>query len=150
MTVRVQKHDFDVSSELTALTCGKYSVGGLVTFVGLVRDFSDLGPVNSITLEHYPGMTEKTLQRIDNEASKRWNLSASLIVHRFGCLEPGDRIVLVAAASEHRAEAFSACEFLVDWLKTQAPFWKLEKGNRFAKWVEARPEDDVATARWSD
>ena len=149
MTVRVQKNDFDVNAELTALTFGQHHVGGLVSFIGLVRDFGDLQSVASMTLEHYPGMTEKILGKIDSEAAERWSLSASLIIHRYGYLEPGDKIVLVAAASEHRVSAFNACEFLVDWLKTKAPFWKLEEGNGNAKWVAARMDDDAASARWS-
>ncbi|MEE2933800.1 MAG: molybdenum cofactor biosynthesis protein MoaE [Pseudomonadota bacterium] len=149
MTVRVQEHDFDVNAELAGLTVGQHNVGGLVSFIGLVRDFGDLDSVASMTLEHYPGMTEKILGKIASEAVERWNLSSSLIIHRYGYLEPGDRIVLVAAASEHRVSAFNACEFLVDWLKTKAPFWKLEEGNGNAKWVKARMDDNAASARWS-
>lgn len=153
MTVRVQKQDFDVGVEIKAMIAGDHSVGGLTSFVGLVRDIA--GDANSaggaMTLEHYPGMTEKMLASIDAEAQSRWPLSASLIIHRYGRLEPGDNIVLVAAASAHRRDAFEACEFLIDWLKTKAPFWKLEEtadGN--AAWVDARASDDTAAARWRD
>jgi molybdopterin synthase catalytic subunit len=146
--IRVQREDFDPGAEVAALTQGRHDVGGVVTFVGLVRDLADGKAIGAMTLEHYPGMTEKQLQAIDDEANKRWPLTASLIIHRYGRLEPGDRIVLVATASPHRDAAFDACRFLIDWLKTQAPFWKLEEGEAGARWVEAKASDDAAAARW--
>jgi molybdopterin synthase catalytic subunit len=144
----VQREDFDPGAEVAALTQGRHDVGGVVTFVGLVRDLADGKAIGAMTLEHYPGMTEKQLQAIDDEANKRWPLTASFIIHRYGRLEPGDRIVLVATASPHRDAAFDACRFLIDWLKTQAPFWKLEEGEAGARWVEAKASDDAAAARW--
>lgn len=146
--IRVQREDFDPGAEVAALTAGRSDIGGVVTFVGLVRDLADGKSVGAMTLEHYPGMTEKQLQAIDDEANRRWPLSASLIVHRYGRLEPGDRIVLVATASPHRDAAFDACRFLIDWLKTQAPFWKLEEGEAGAQWVAAKASDDAAASRW--
>jgi len=153
--IRVQREDFEPGAEVAALTQGRRDVGGVVTFVGLVRDLASDGvadgkAIGAMTLEHYPGMTEKQLQAIDDEANRRWPLSASLIVHRYGRLEPGDRIVLVATASPHRDAAFDACRFLIDWLKTQAPFWKLEEGEAGARWVEAKASDDVAARRWQE
>ena len=151
--IRVQREDFDLGRELEALTRGKHAVGGLAVFVGLVRDMAGQGAesqqVGGMTLEHYPGMTEKMLARIEAEARERWPLEDSLIVHRFGRLEPGDRIVLVATASAHRQAALDSCQFLIDWLKTKAPFWKLEEGPDGAEtWVEARAGDDEAAERW--
>ena len=146
--IRVQEDDFDLGAELAALTDGKTTVGGLAVFVGLVRDMAGDTPVKAMTLEHYPGMTETMLERIEAEAQARWPLEASLIVHRVGRMEPGEQIVLVACASAHRQAAFDACQFLIDWLKTKAPFWKLEDGPEGAKWVEARASDDQAAARW--
>lgn len=148
--IRVQRDDFDIGAELSALTAGNYAVGGLAVFVGLVRDLAGETPISAMTLEHYPGMTEKMLARIEQQALQRWPLQASLIIHRYGRLEPGDRIVLVATASAHRQAAFEACQFLIDWLKTEAPFWKLEDTGEGEKWVEARAEDDDAAARWRD
>ena len=150
MAVRVQTEDFDLATELAALTAGSRSVGGLVSFVGLVRDMAGETPVSAMTLEHYPGMTERKLAEIESAARERWPLDDALIIHRVGRLEPGDQIVLVATASAHRDAAFEACRFLIDWLKTQAPFWKLEDGPSGSHWVEARADDDVAAARWSD
>ncbi|MBL24413.1 MAG: molybdenum cofactor biosynthesis protein MoaE [Rhodospirillaceae bacterium] len=149
MSVRVQTEDFDVGAELAALTDGRHDIGGLVSFTGLVRDLGGEQAVQAMTLEHYPGMTEKMLSEIEAEACNRWPITASVIVHRYGRLTPGDRIVLVATASAHRRAAFEACEFLVDWLKTKAPFWKLEEGDEGAEWVAARAEDDAAAERWS-
>ena len=146
--IRVQREDFEPGAEVAALTGGRHDVGGVVTFVGLVRDLADGKAIGAMTLEHYPGMTEKQLQAIDDEANKRWPLAASLVIHRYGRLEPGDRIVLVATASPHRDAAFDACRFLIDWLKTQAPFWKLEEGEAGARWVEAKASDDAAAQRW--
>ena len=150
MAVRVQTEDFDLAAELAALTAGNKAVGGVVSFVGLVRDMAGGAPVSAMTLEHYPGMTERKLDEIEQEARRRWPLEEALIVHRVGRLEPGDQIVLVATASAHREAAFQACHFLIDWLKTQAPFWKLEDGPDGAHWVAAQAEDDDAAERWSD
>jgi molybdopterin synthase catalytic subunit len=153
--IRVQRDDFDPGQELARLTVGRTDVGGAVLFCGLVRDMADArasgdaqGPIGAMTLEHYPGMTEKMLQAIEAEACSRWPLSATLIVHRHGRLLPGDRIVLVITCSAHRQAAFEANMFLVDWLKTKAPFWKLEERAGGAAWVEARGSDDAAAARW--
>ena len=149
--IRVQREDFDVGAELAALTAGRHEVGGLASFVGLVRDLAPAdggGPLKAMTLEHYPGMTEKLLAEIEAEAQRRWPLSASLVIHRYGRLEPGERIVLVATASAHRAAALESCGFLIDWLKTKAPFWKQEEQDAGARWVEARGEDEAAAAKW--
>ena len=146
--IRVQREDFDVGAELAALTEGNHAVGGLAVFVGLVRDRVGGETLGAMTLEHYPGMTETMLERIEAEANERWPLQASLIVHRVGRLEPGERIVLVAAASAHRQAAFEACQFLIDWLKTKAPFWKQEEMESGATWVEAHGRDDQAAKRW--
>ena len=148
--IRVQQDDFDVGAEIARLTDGRTDIGGVCAFVGLVRDVAADAPVKSMTLEHYPGMTEKELARIEAKAQDRWPLEATLIVHRTGRLEPGDRIVLVVTTSAHRQAAFDACHFLIDWLKTKAPFWKQEEGPGGAQWVEARGDDDDAAARWSD
>ncbi len=147
--IRVQEQDFDVGAEIAALTAGKHDIGGVVSFVGLVRDMAGDAKIGAMTLEHYPGMTEKQLREIDEEANRRWPLSASLIVHRYGRLEPGARIVLVITASPHRDAAFDACRFLIDWLKTKAPFWKLEDTAQGGKWVAANARDDAAAARWT-
>lgn len=146
--IRVQKDNFDAAVEVDALTAGKTHIGGVVTFTGLVRDFADEKNVSAITLEHYPGMTERELEKIEAEANERWDLDASLIIHRYGTLMPGERIVLVVTASAHRRDAFEANQFLVDWLKTKAPFWKRESGESGESWVEARGSDDDAAARW--
>lgn len=148
--IRVQREDFDVGREISALTKGNHKIGGLSVFVGLVRDIAGDSMVSAMTLEHYPGMTEKMLAKIEAEALARWPLEACLIVHRYGRLEPGDQIVLVATASPHRRAAIEACNFLIDWLKTQAPFWKLEETPEGAAWVEARTSDDDAAARWHE
>ena len=148
--IRVQQDDFDVGTEIARLTDGNRSVGGLAVFVGLVRDLAEGNEIAAMTLEHYPGMTEKKLAEIEAEARHRWPLEATLIVHRYGRLEPGDRIVLVACASPHRDAAFDACRFLIDWLKTEAPFWKLEETANGSKWVEARDSDDEAKKRWTE
>ena len=148
MTVRVQTEDFDVGAELEKLTGGNHQVGGLASFIGLVRDIAPegSGASSSMTLEHYPGMTEKRLAEIEAEAGRRWPLAATLIIHRYGRLAPGDRIVLVATASSHREAALESCAFLIDWLKTEAPFWKLEDGPEGARWVEARTTDEARKA----
>jgi molybdopterin synthase catalytic subunit len=146
--IRVQREDFDVGRELDALTRGKTSIGGVTSFVGLVRDMAGGEKISAMTLEHYPGMTEKQLADIEAEAHRRWKLDAVLIIHRYGELKPGDRIVLVVTASSHRDAAFDACRFLIDWLKTKAPFWKLEETSAGPRWVEAKDSDDQAAARW--
>ncbi len=143
--IRVQREAFDVGREIAALTAGNTRIGGVASFVGLVRD---LGGLRSMTLEHYPGMTERQLERIDAEAHRRWPLEASLIVHRYGRLEPGDPIVLTITASAHRQAAFDSCNFLMDWLKTEAPFWKREEDRDGERWVAARTDDDEARDRW--
>lgn len=150
MAVRVQREDFDPGAEVAALTAGNAGIGGVVSFVGLVRDMAGDSPIRSMTLEHYPGMTERKLREIEEEANRRWPLDASLVIHRYGRLEPGDRIVLVAAASPHRDAAFDACRFLIDWLKTQAPFWKQEETPDGPRWVEAKESDDQAAERWRE
>jgi molybdopterin synthase catalytic subunit len=144
--IRVQTEDFDIGAEIAALTAGRSDIGAIVTFTGTVRDQD--GAVDAMTLEHYPGMTEQELVRIEAEACARWTLQASLIVHRTGTLRPGDNIVLVVTASEHREAAFDAAKFLMDYLKTSAPLWKREAGPGGARWVEAEAKDDTALARW--
>ena len=147
--VRVQAEDFDSGRELDALTAGRTDVGALASFIGLVRAANDGSPVSAMTLEHYPGMTEKALQDICEQAMSRWDLIDTLVIHRIGTLKPGDRIVLVGVTSAHRGEAFAACEFIMDFLKTRAPFWKREETPQGARWVEARESDDAAAGRWS-
>ena len=146
--IRVQSENFDLAAEIAVLTKGKTGIGGVVSFIGLVRDVSDGARVAAMTLEHYPGMTEKQLAAIEAEANARWPLSASLIIHRYGRLMPGEQIMAVVTASAHRQAAFEAAEFLVDWLKTKAPFWKLESDGAEEPWVEARDSDDAASGRW--
>jgi molybdopterin synthase catalytic subunit len=146
--IKVRREDFNVGAELAALTAGRTDVGGVASFIGLVRDMAAGEAVGAMTLEHYPGMTERKLAEIEAEARARWPLQASLIIHRYGRLEPGDRIVLVATASAHRQAALEACAFLIDWLKTRAPFWKLEETAAGPQWVEARASDDAAADRW--
>jgi molybdopterin synthase catalytic subunit len=146
--IRVQREDFDVGVELDRIAADNHRIGGIASFIGLVRDMGAGDHVSALTLEHYPGMTEKKLAEIELEAHRRWPLAASLIVHRYGRLEPGDRIVLVAAASPHREAALAACHFLIDWLKTDAPFWKSEETTDGERWVASRAEDDAAKERW--
>jgi molybdopterin synthase catalytic subunit len=146
--IRVQREDFDVGAELEALSRGKTTIGGITSFVGLVRDVAGGARVGAMTLEHYPGMTESQLAEIEAEAQRRWPLDAVLIIHRYGRLEPGERIVLVATAACHRQAAFDSCHFLIDWLKTKAPFWKLEETPEGARWVDAQASDDAAAERW--
>ena len=146
--IRVQREDFDVGAEMAGLARGRTGIGGLAAFVGLVRDGAGGERITALTLEHFPGMTERALETIEDEARRRWPLEASLIIHRYGRLEPGARIVLVITASSHRAAAFEACEFLVDWLKTKAPFWKLEETQAGERWVAAHESDDEAAKRW--
>jgi len=147
--IRVQEQDFDIGLEVGKLTDGNTRIGGVCFFVGLVRDFAGDQDVSNLTLEHYPGMTEKQLQDVEAEAQDRWPLEASLIIHRFGKLAAGDNIVMVAAASEHRAAAFEACQFLMDWLKTKAPFWKKESSPDGAQWVAAKADDEAQAERWN-
>lgn len=147
-TVRVQAADFDVGRELESLTRGRVEVGAVASFVGLVRDANDGHEIRGMTLEHYPGMTEKALEDICREAHSRWKLLDTLVIHRVGPLQPGDRIVLVGVSSAHRGEAFAACEFIMDYLKTRAPFWKREETPQGSRWVEARSSDDEAAERW--
>lgn len=148
MTVRVQEADFDTGAELAALRAGDARVGALASFLGLVRDLNDGESVSEMTLEHYPGMTEKALEAIVAEAKGRWELYDVLVIHRVGPLKPCDQIVLVAVTSAHRGEAFAACEFIMDYLKTRAPFWKKEATVDGGRWVDARETDDSAAARW--
>ena len=149
MAVRVQREDFDIGVETARLTAGRTDIGAIVTFTGTVRGDSGHAGLAAMTLEHYPGMTEEELARVEAEAAARWPLQASLIVHRIGTLRPGDNIVLVATASAHRQAAFDAAEFLMDYLKTRAPFWKKELGTDGQElWVEARESDDDAAERW--
>jgi molybdopterin synthase catalytic subunit len=146
--VRVQTEDFDVGAEFAALTAGRHDIGGLGCFVGVVRDDAS-GGIAALTLEHYPAMTQRALERIAAEAERRWSLLACTVIHRHGRLEPGVNIVLVLAASAHRQPALDATGFLIDWLKTSAPFWKKEEHtDGTATWVEARKTDDEAVARW--
>ena len=148
MPVRVQTGDFDVAREIAALRGGDARVGAVAAFVGLVRDINDAAAVSTLTLEHYPGMTEKALARIVDEAKSRWNVYDVLVIHRVGELKPTDQIVLVVVTGAHRGEAFAACEFIMDYLKTRAPFWKKEQTPAGERWVEARSSDDDAAARW--
>jgi len=149
--VRVQTDDFDVSAEIAALTEGRTDIGAVVTFTGTVRGTAKSGAISTMTLEHYPGMTEAELGRVEAEAQARWPLQGSTIVHRVGALFPGDNIVLVVTASAHRQAAFEAAEFLMDYLKTRAPFWKKEAdGEGRGTWVDARESDQVARARWEN
>jgi len=150
MTVRVQREDFDTAAELERITAGETRIGAVVTFTGLVRDFADAGDgIQRMTLEHYPGMTQRQLEAIVAEARQRWPLDDCLVIHRYGELMPGDRIVLVVTASAHRQAAFEASAFLVDWLKTKAPFWKLEEHGGQRRWVESKASDDEAASRWN-
>jgi len=148
MTVRVQEADFDTGAELAALRAGDARVGALASFLGLVRDLNDGASVSEMTLEHYPGMTEKALEEIVAEARGRWDIYDALVIHRVGPLKPCDQIVLVAVTSAHRGEAFAACEFIMDYLKTRAPFWKKEVTPDGGRWVDARETDDSAAERW--
>ena len=148
MTVRVQEADFDVGAELATLRAGDARIGALASFVGLVRDVNHGTGVAEMTLEHYPGMTEKALVAIVDDAKSRWEIYDALVIHRVGRLQPCDQIVLVAVTSAHRGEAFAACEFIMDYLKTRAPFWKREETADGARWVDARDSDDTAAARW--
>ena len=150
MTVLVQTQDFDVGLLLNQLRLANPSAGALVSFVGQVRDINDGDSVNTLILEHYPGMTESALSAIEMEASARWDIIDSLIIHRVGTLKPLEQIVLVAVLSAHRTEAFKACEFIMDYLKTQAPFWKKEITPTGERWLDAKLSDDAAVLRWKN
>ena len=150
MPVRVQTADFDSGREIAALRAGDFRIGAVASFIGVVRDLNDGDPVSTLFLEHYPGMTERELEKICAEARTRWSVYDTLVVHRVGELHPADQIVLVAVTGAHRGEAFAACEFIMDYLKTRAPFWKREDTPQGARWVEARTTDDDAAARWSN
>lgn len=145
MPVRIQREDFDPGAEAAALTAGRTDVGAVVSFTGLVRD---TGGLAAMELEHYPGMAERAIEAIEAEAARRWPLQACLVLHRVGRLRPGERIMMVATASAHREAAFAAAEFLMDYLKSRAPFWKKETGADGSRWVAARQEDEAALERW--
>ena len=147
-TVSVQREDFDIAAEMARLTAGDPDIGAVVSFTGLVRQMTGDGPITQMELEHYPGMTERALEEITTAASARWPLQGVRVIHRYGSLEPGDRIVLVLTASRHRQAAFEAAEFLMDYLKTRAPFWKKEDNAGGSHWVDARDDDDSAAVRW--
>jgi molybdopterin synthase catalytic subunit len=148
--IRIQEADFDLTTEIKALRKDDPRVGAVVTFVGTVRDVNEGSQVKGMTLEHYPGMTEKALEDIITQAKSRWDLYQTLVIHRVGPLLPEDQIVLVAVTSAHRGEAFAACEFIMDYLKTAAPFWKKEETPEGARWVDARVTDDAAITRWKN
>lgn len=148
--IRVQSEDFDVGAEIAKLRHGNAGIGALACFVGLVRDLNEDAGVSAMTLEHYPGMTEKALTEIVVEARQRWDIIDALVIHRIGTLKPTDQIVLVATTSAHRGEAFASCEFIMDYLKTRAPFWKKEQTAQGARWVDARESDNTATKRWDN
>lgn len=149
MPVRIQVEDFDLTTEVDAIRLSSGSAGAVVSFLGAVRDLSEGKKVFNMELEHYPGMTEKSLQAIVDVAKQRWNLIDALVIHRVGPLQAKDKIVLVATVSPHRGEAFQACEFIIDWLKTEAPFWKKEQTPEGAHWVDARSSDEMAAAKWT-
>ena len=149
MTVRVQREDFNAGTEIEMLRLAVAGVGAVVSFVGQVRDVNDGASISTLTLEYYPGMTEKSLESIAEQAKRRWNILDTVIIHRYGELLPADQIVLVAVSGAHRKEAFAACEFIMDYLKTEAPFWKKEKTALGEHWVEARESDDQARERWN-
>ncbi len=148
MSVRVQEADFDVGTEIARLRRDNPKIGAVASFIGIVRDLNDGETVAGMTLEHYPGMTERSIEKIIDEARQRWDIFDALVIHRIGALAPTDQIVLVAVTSAHRGEAFAACEYLMDYLKTRAPFWKKERVGEGARWVDARASDDLAAARW--
>ena len=148
MTVKIQTADFDVSAEIAALRQNNPKIGAVASFIGVVRDVNDGGAVAEMTLEHYPGMTEKAIEEIIGQARGRWQVLDALVVHRVGRLKPTDQIVLVVVTSSHRGDAFAACEFIMDYLKTRAPFWKKEQAGNSQRWVEARETDDLAAERW--
>ncbi len=148
MPVRIQTDDFDAGREIAALREGNRSIGAIASFIGVVRDLNDGERVAEMTLEHYPGMTEKSIAGIIEQAKSRWTVFDTLVVHRVGLLKPLDQIVLVVVTGAHRGDAFAACEFIMDYLKTRAPFWKKEQTIEGERWVEARASDDVAAERW--
>lgn len=148
MTVRIQTADFDVGAEIAKLRRDNPKIGAVASFVGVVRDVNDGDPVAEMTLEHYPGMTERSIEEIIAQARGRWQVMDALVVHRVGTLKPTDQIVLVVVTSGHRGDAFAACEFVMDYLKTRAPFWKKEATARGERWVDARASDDIAAERW--
>jgi len=148
MKIQVQSESFDLGAEVDAMREGRTDIGAIASFVGLARDLNEGSGVAAMTLEHYPGMTEKALAALVDEANSRWTLLDVSVIHRVGRLLPGDPIVLVAVASSHRGEAFAACEFIMDFLKTRAPFWKKEETPQGERWVEARASDDAAAERW--
>ena len=148
MPVRVQTQAFDFGAEIESLRAARSDIGAIASFIGTVRDLHEGTQVNTLTLEHYPGMTETALEEIVGQAQARWQVYEILVIHRVGTLQPRDPIVLVAVTSAHRGEAFAACEFVMDWLKTRAPFWKKEQTPAGERWVEARAADDEAAARW--
>ena len=150
MPVRVQREDFDCGAEIATLRTRNAQIGAVAAFIGTVRDVNEGLGVATMTLEHYPGMTEKALAAICEQARARWDVLDTLVIHRFGELKPTDQIVLVVVTSAHRGEAFAACEFIMDYLKTEAPFWKKETTPQGERWVEARHTDDEAAARWRD
>jgi molybdopterin synthase catalytic subunit len=148
MTVRIQTADFDVGGEIAALRRGNSRIGALASFIGTVRDVNEGDAVEEMTLEHYPGMTEKAIEEIVGQARARWDVVDALVIHRVGTLRPADQIVLVVVAGRHRGDVFAACEFIMDYLKTRAPFWKKERTGKGLRWVEAREADDIAAGRW--
>jgi molybdopterin synthase catalytic subunit len=148
-TIRIQQADFDVAKEIAALSKGRTDVGAVVTFSGICRGSENGEPIAALTLEHYPGMAEAEIGRHADEALSRWPLKGLTIIHRFGRIAPGENIVLVVTASSHRQAAFEAAEFLMDYLKTNAPFWKREESEKGTSWIEARDHDDDAAARWT-
>ena len=148
MTVRLQREPFDIAREIDAMTRGRTDIGAVVTFTGICRGTEDDGPIAALTLEHYPGMAEEEIGRHIAEAERRWPLLGVTVIHRYGRIEPGETIVLVVTASSHRQAAFAAGEFLMDYLKTRAPFWKREERAGDPRWVEAKGDDDEAAARW--
>jgi molybdopterin synthase catalytic subunit len=148
-TIRIQQADFDIAREIAALTKGRTDVGAVVSFSGICRGTEGSEPIAALTLEHYPEMAEAEIKRHADEAIARWPLQGLTIIHRFGRIAPGENIVLVVTASSHRQAAFEAAEFLMDYLKTSAPFWKREEGAKGESWIEARSHDDAAAARWT-
>jgi len=148
LPVRIQHEDFDISEEIAALRAARRDVGAVASFVGIVRDVNEGASVEGMTLEHYPGMTERSIQAIIDDAKSRWTIFEALVIHRIGELRPQDQIVLVIVTGLHRGDAFAACEFIMDYLKTQAPFWKKERTPQGDRWVDARASDDKAAARW--
>ncbi len=148
-TIRIQEADFDIAQEIAALTRGRTGIGAVVSFSGICRGSENGEPIAALTLEHYPGMAEEEIKRHADEAMSRWPLTGLTVIHRVGRIAPGENIVLVLAASQHRQAAFHAAEFLMDYLKTNAPFWKREESARGSSWIEARDHDDAATARWT-